>query len=90
MKKYVSKRVEIEAVQFTATADQVGQFYVIDAPAAYPILREPDGPPFIQIVTRSGDQRCNSGDYIIREIDGSGSYYPCGQAIFEMKYEEAL
>ena len=49
-------------------------------------VREPVGEHYLEIETLEGVMRANSGDYIIRGVNGE--FYPCKPDIFEKTYEE--
>ncbi|KEI18254.1 hypothetical protein [Clostridium haemolyticum] len=85
MSKYRKKPVEIEAMQF------VGDF------ASYNKIKEfakenieikgmgTTGPIALIIKTLEGDMLANTGDYIIKGVNGE--FYPCKPDIFEKTYE---
>lgn len=79
--KYVSKRLEIEALQWKGSN-------IKDMLKFYPdVLTEENenGENLIAIKTLEGVMRANVGDYIIKGT--LNEYYPCKPEVFEAKYE---
>jgi hypothetical protein len=79
-RRFRTKPVEIEAVQFTGRNDrEIAEFVGFNG-------YDPDdtGPSWI-IVTLEGEMRANVGDFIIKGVQGE--FYPCKPDIFEQTYE---
>ena len=97
VKKYKSKPVTIEAIQWDINnTDKILEF---TGDKAYETQeRKFSGLDFagdkdafvdcpcIVIKTLEGKMCANEGDYIIKGLEGE--FYPCKQSIFERKYEE--
>lgn len=84
MKKYRSKPVVIEAVQYTAETCRnihawMGIGHVPDDTSC--------GIGCLVINTLEGEMAASPGDFIIKGL--KGEFYPCKPDIFAMKYEEA-
>lgn len=78
IKKYRTKPVEIEAVEWTGdNREEVEHFVGSD----YYV----NGALFIE--TREGDMQASIGDYIIKGL--LGEFYPCKPDVFHKKYEVA-
>lgn len=91
IKKYRKKPVVIEAIQFTSTYKEIGEW--MDNPVV-PTLETNAAhlvgiaPPIysIPIKTLEGEMRATTGDYIIKGVNGE--FYPCKPDIFAKTYEE--
>ena len=84
--KYIKRRLEIEAVQWTGyNLQEIKDFTGNDANVKYTETKE-GVVADLYIHTLEGDMHASKGDYIIRGI--RGEYYPCKPEIFEMTYEE--
>lgn len=83
MAKYRSKVVEIEAYQLT-----VGNIRQMEVWSGGSVkgTQLPVHEQEIELVTHGDEVRACIGDYIIKELDGSG-FYPCKPNIFHAKYE---
>ena len=91
--KYRKKPVVIDAFQFNSKGDiEAAEDWFWDAvsegtiaiPRYYGIFY-PKDIYYIDIKTLEGTMRANTGDYIIRGINGE--IYPCKSDIFEKTYE---
>ena len=86
MKKYVSKPVVIEAIQFKGAesykemSDQWGAKEFVGQSSYFEDTND------LTIFTLEGDHRANLGDWIIKGL--VGEFYPCKPDVFAMKYEE--
>lgn len=83
--KYIKRRLEIEAVQWTGyNLQEIKDFTGNDASVKY---EEGDDNVVadLYIHTLEGKMHASKGDYIIRGI--RGEYYPCKPNIFEETYE---
>lgn len=94
MNKYKSKPVIKEASQFFSNAKPIRYNHELCRTEwEYGVFQNdvdrdsPNNNYIYQIQTQAGLSIVNNGDYIIKEIDGSG-YYPCAKEIFEKIYEE--
>lgn len=83
MAKYRKKPVEIEAIQFFDTPEQLDKLsdFMGDVKVNY---SNPDK-PVILIHTLEGVMTASMGDYIIKGVDGE--FYPCKPDIFKKTYE---
>lgn len=84
MAKYRKKPVEIEAVQFLDTPEQLdilSNFMEKDVIVSYSGIS-----PVLYIHTLEGVMSASVGDFIIRGI--KGEYYPCKPNIFEDSYDK--
>ena len=86
MKKYIKKRVEVEAIQFIDDAaviceiqEWVGDTIRVDYANA--------SDPCLYIETLEGTMKASLGDYVIKGVNGE--FYPCKPDIFEKTYEES-
>lgn len=82
--KYRKKPVVIEAVQFTATPENVAElseFMQKDLVVSWAVPEHPQ----LHIMTLEGLMAANVGDYIIKGVQGE--FYPCKEDIFEATYE---
>lgn len=78
IKKYITKPVVIEALQYNGNLDIVHFLegnYFIDAKSKQ-----------LYITTLEGNMKADIGDYIIKGL--RGEFYPCKPDVFEKKYEE--
>jgi hypothetical protein len=80
-KKYVKRRIVIEAVQYT-DPDSVRVIMKMHGKTSG-INNSEDG---LFIHTLEGTMRAKKGDYIIKGV--RGELYPCDKEIFEDTYEE--
>ena len=88
MKKYRSKPVEIEAVQWDGVTKEpilnmMGQPAHINPSSSY--FFEPMD-SLIKIKTLEGIMTAKPGDWIIKGTEGE--FYPCKDSVFQTKYEE--
>lgn len=88
LKRYRSKPVEIEAVQYEAgfawKLEQLSQ-NIISSPILEPREGNERG-EYIQIKTLEGTMTAIPGDWIIKGTEGE--FYPCKPSVFERKYKE--
>lgn len=89
--RYVTKPVEIEAIEWTGeNKDEIREFtgdcsvfckvkYLRDEYPSYWELR---------IVTLEGEMKANKGDFIIKGL--RGEFYPCKPDVFHKKYERVI
>ena len=86
--KYRKKPVVIEAIQITKKSawkvEQWSNGVVYPSPVLEPTPENPDG-AYWQINTLEGVMTANSGDWIIKGVNGE--FYPCKPDIFEKTYE---
>lgn len=76
-KRYKTKPVEIEAVQWTGNnLDEIKEFCG-DAASYW---------EYLMLSTLEGNTRASVGDYIIKGL--RGEFYPCNYDAFHAKYEE--
>jgi len=85
-KKYVSRPVEIEAIQFTGSIDNrvaiedfIGEFKDI-------FKWDTNGSSYMEILTIEGSMKLIKGNYLVKGIENE--FYPCKKSIFEAKYQE--
>lgn len=90
-KKYITKSVVIEAVQWTGlnlkeVKEFVGESLIYDInDIAWKVGQAPVGVN-LQIKTLEGNMWCMLGDYIIKGTQGE--FYPCKPVVFKKKYKE--
>lgn len=80
MSKYITKPVEIEAVQYLGNIEEIEDFI---NNKVFKYSDTTDG-HFIGISTFMGTIKVELGDYIIK--NGSDDYYPCKPDIFKSLY----
>ena len=89
VKRYRKKPVVIEAVRFDGSAESADR--IIGWAGAEPVANETSNISYnsiaetLLIPTLEGDHRADSGDWIIKGIQGE--IYPCKPDIFEATYE---
>jgi ethanolamine utilization protein EutQ (cupin superfamily) len=84
--KYLSKPVEIEAIQFTGLASYNEMLLAWDRNFDDVAVHFEDLPSqVLEIRTLEGTMTANVGDYIIKGTEGE--FYPCKPSVFERKYE---
>ena len=88
IKKYKTKPVEIEAIQFTRKTFEEVKDFAEGNVVNLTIERTPNGKAYCEIVTLEGVMVGTEGDYIIRGL--RGEYYPCKPDVFHKKYEEVV
>ncbi|WP_341456853.1 hypothetical protein [Anaerofustis stercorihominis] len=91
IKRYRTKPVEIEAVQWTGiNPKEIEDFTMQDIVPTLPkndqVVLEYKRNPYLIIHTLEGDMKADKGDYIIKGL--RGEFYPCKPDVFEKKYEE--
>lgn len=87
-KKYVSRPVEIEAVQFTGSVEnayEIIEWINENGGTAYCILNKHQ-PNLLQIRTIEGIMDVFEEHWVIRGTEGE--FYPCKPSVFERKYSE--
>lgn len=97
MKKYIKKRIEVEAEQFICGSEvpvmnflglteecKKGSLFYENNVASIKI-HQPEVSTLI-IKTLEGNMEAKNGDYIIKGVNGE--FYPCKKDIFEKTYEE--
>lgn len=90
MAKYRKKPVVIEAFMWTGDEHQTEDpVWIVDAIKSGTVWFSSPGTPDVHMMieTLEGTHRANSGDYIIRGVQGE--LYPCKPDIFEATYEPA-
>lgn len=85
IKKYVTKPVTIEAIQFTRDNWKEVKEFSKNSFRGVSIERRPNGECFCMIDTLEGVMQAKENDYIIKGL--KGEFYPCKPDIFKMKYE---
>lgn len=85
IKKYVTKPVTIEAIQFTRDNWKEVKEFTKNSFRGVSVERRPNGECFCMIDTLEGVMQAKENDYIIKGL--KGEFYPCKPDIFEMKYE---
>ena len=86
MKRYRTKPVVVEAVQWTGDNDSAVK--VLDPGGGWRVARSLLGnQPRLNIHTLEGTMCANVGDWIIRGVQGE--LYPCKPDVFAETYEEA-
>ena len=87
-KKYVSRPIEIEAIQFTGTNanfDKIHEFFDCEASFTSSHNSNREVTDF-NLSTLEGLMRVAKGSYIVKGIEGE--FYPVKESIFEAKYQE--
>ena len=85
VKTYRKVPGEIEAIQFNGTnRDECLKFLGLDIVKTSIVWDD----KAIKIITLEGTMTAQSGDYIIKGVQGE--FYPCKPDIFEMTYEEVI
>ena len=83
VKKYRKKPVEIDAVQWTGSAESLSEVFNFCDSTRVVVT---DGTKKVLIPTPGGDQFVDVGDYIIKGT--KGEFYPCKPDIFAVVHEE--
>lgn len=84
--KYISKPVEIRAIQWTGSnTDDLIDFLGIGFIDLFMWAWE-YGPEYFKIKTLEGWMLASPGDYIIKGL--RGEFYPCKPDVFNMKYRK--
>ena len=80
---YISKPVQIEAVQWTGeNTDEIKQFATSDENVSF------QGGNTLFVNTNHGLTVAEVGDYIIKS--SKGEFYPCKPDVFAEKYERSI
>ena len=80
--KYRKKPVEIEAIQYEGTVQEVVDFVGLWNTEMNEDMTK------LYIKTLEGDMLVSHGDYIIKGV--KGEFYPCKPDIFHMTYDEVV
>lgn len=80
VKKYIKKRVLIEAIQFTPFSIEACEDFV-----GGDMGKDAEGNTVI--ATLEGAMKVSINDYIIKGV--KGEFYPCKPDIFSLSYEES-
>ena len=84
--KYIKRRLEIEAVQWTGyNLQEIKDFTGNHADVKYTETKE-GVVADLYIHTLEGDMHASKGDYIIKGV--RGEFYPCKPLIFMATYEK--
>ncbi len=83
--KFVSKRVEIDAIQFTGS-DSV--FEMAKAWKMFELRALLGEENKLVIFTLEGNMCAQLGDWIIKGTEGE--FYPCKDSVFKRKYEAVI
>ena len=84
MSKYKKKPVVIDAVKFTGAIDEMQELMDLGMDTVHVSYKDPKNPT-LSINTLEGTMTAQTGDYIIRGVQGE--FYPCKPDIFEETYE---
>jgi hypothetical protein len=83
-KKYVSRPVVVEAIQFTGISSLIEMKSAWGVGTWSHLTTETD-PNSLMIDTLEGVMKCNLGDWVIKGT--IGEFYPCKDRVFREKYE---
>lgn len=85
--KYISKPVEIRAIQWTGSnIGDLKDFLGIRFIDLFMWANDEYGPGYFKIKTLEGWMLASPGDYIIKGL--LGEFYPCKPDVFNMKYRK--
>lgn len=89
MGRFLSKRIEIEALPWDGTEESTVGIVAWAASYGNPKLvtgQSVDGGPWqLTVLTLNGPVPVNPGEWVIRGM--ADEFYPCDPAVFEAKYE---
>ena len=84
--KYKKKPVEIEAIKFTDSPENIEILHIFMDIDDLNINRTDVDNAKLEINTLEGIMEASIGDYIIKGV--KGEFYPCREDIFKLTYEK--